>query len=86
MHLFILDAALASDAGTVERVGLSEQLVNDVHAGDELWLDDGRIVLLVNAVEGAEIHTTVINGGYLSNNKGLNRSAAAKRFQDALTG
>ena len=67
---FILDAALASDAGTVERVGLGyKQLVNDVHAGDELWLDDGRIVLLVNAVEGAEIHTTVINGGYLSNNK-----------------
>ena len=82
---FILDAALASDAGTVERVGWGyKELVNDVHAGDELWLDDGRIVLLVNAVEGAEIHTTVINGGYLSNNKGLNRRGGGLSA-DALT-
>lgn len=65
-------------------LGYYKQLVNDVHAGDELWLDDGRIVLLVNAVEGAEIHTTVINGGYLSNNKGLNRRGGGLSA-DALT-
>ncbi|CAG0910234.1 unnamed protein product, partial [Cyprideis torosa] len=41
--------------------------------GDELWLDDGRIVLEVTALEGSEIHTVTINGGVLSNNKGLNR-------------
>ncbi len=71
---FILDADLASDAGTQERVGLGyKELVNDVSAGDELWLDDGRIVLEIVAVKGQEIHTRAINGGILSNNKGLNR-------------
>jgi pyruvate kinase len=71
---FILDAELASDAGTQERVGLGyKELVNDVKAGDELWLDDGRIVLEIVEVKGSEIHTRAINGGILSNNKGLNR-------------
>lgn len=71
---FILDADLASDAGTQERVGLGyKELVNDVKAGDELWLDDGRIVLEIVEVKGQEIHTRAINGGILSNNKGLNR-------------
>lgn len=71
---FILDANLASDAGTQERVGLGyKELVNDVSAGDELWLDDGRIVLGIVEVRGQEIHTRAINGGILSNNKGLNR-------------
>ncbi|OQX15172.1 MAG: pyruvate kinase [Thiothrix lacustris] len=71
---FILDADLASDAGTQERVGLGyKELVNDVIAGDELWLDDGRIVLEITDVRGQEIHTRAINGGILSNNKGLNR-------------
>lgn len=71
---FILDADLASDAGTQERVGLGyKELVHDVSAGDELWLDDGRIVLEIVEVRGQEIHTRAINGGILSNNKGLNR-------------
>ena len=71
---FILDADLASDAGTQERVGLGyKELVNDVKAGDELWLDDGRMVLEIVEVKGSEIHTRAINGGILSNNKGLNR-------------
>lgn len=71
---FILDADLANDAGTQERVGLGyKELVNDVKAGDELWLDDGRIVLEIVEVKGQEIHTRAINGGILSNNKGLNR-------------
>jgi pyruvate kinase len=71
---FILDAELASDAGTQERVGLGyKELINDVSVGDELWLDDGRIVLEIMALHGKEIHTRAINGGVLSNNKGLNR-------------
>ena len=71
---FILDAELAADAGTQERVGLGyKELINDVVVGDELWLDDGRIVLEITALKGQEIHTRAINGGILSNNKGLNR-------------
>lgn len=86
--IFVLDAELASDAGTAQRVGLGyKELVNDVKPGDELWLDDGRIVLEITAVQGQEIHTRAINGGILSNNKGLNRrggglSAAALTDKD----
>lgn len=85
---FILDAALDSKAGTQERVGLGyKELVNDVISGDELWLDDGRMVLLVKEVKGKEIYTEVLTDGVLSNNKGLNRrggglSAAALTDKD----
>ncbi|PID49764.1 MAG: pyruvate kinase [Proteobacteria bacterium] len=71
---FILDASMDNGDGTQERVGLGyKELINDVRPGDELWLDDGRIVLRVLAIQGQEIHTEAINGGVLSNNKGLNR-------------
>jgi pyruvate kinase len=69
---FILDAAC--EMGTQERVGLDyKELPRDVKPGDMLLLDDGRIVLEVTAVRGAEIHTSVRHGGFLSNNKGINR-------------
>ena len=69
---FILDAACK--LGDLERVGLDyPELPNDVHAGDVLLLDDGRVVLSVTDVNGPEIHTKVTVGGPLSNNKGINR-------------
>jgi len=71
---FILDAKMDKFSGTQERVGIAyKNLPNDVYKGDELLLDDGRIVLLVTNVQGAEIHTEVIVGGGLSNNKGINK-------------
>lgn len=71
---FTLDADMGEMQGDQHCVGLGyKQLVNDVSAGDELWLDDGRIVLEVTAVEGNAIHTRAVNGGVLSDNKGLNR-------------
>ncbi|WP_299878827.1 pyruvate kinase [uncultured Cocleimonas sp.] len=71
---FILDATMDKFSGTQERVGIAyKNLPNDVYKGDELLLDDGRIVLLVTDVQGAEIHTEVIVGGGLSNNKGINK-------------
>ena len=70
--VFILDAQCK--LGNQERVGLDyPELPNDVHAGDVLLLDDGRVVLNVTAVNGSEIHTRVQVGGPLSNNKGINR-------------
>ena len=36
-------------------------------------MDDGRIVLIVDSTTGAEVHTTVLSGGWLSNKKGINR-------------
>lgn len=69
---FILDAAC--ELGNQERVGLDYRtLPNEVDTGTVLLLDDGRIVLMVNEVVGTEIYCTVVSGGTLSNNKGINR-------------
>ncbi|MDE2089052.1 MAG: pyruvate kinase [Gammaproteobacteria bacterium] len=71
---FVLDARLGTNEGTVERVGISyKQLTGDVRRGDTLLLDDGKIVLWVDEVVGAEIVCRVVVGGELSNNKGINR-------------
>ena len=71
---FTLDTALAADAGDAQRVGVTfKALARDVRKGDTLVLDDGRIVLKVQSVTGSAITTTVVVGGPLSNNKGLNR-------------
>ncbi|MEW9899809.1 pyruvate kinase [Chitinivorax sp. PXF-14] len=69
---FVLDANC--EVGNQERVGLDyKELPNDVGPGNMLLLDDGRIVLEVEAVCGSEITTRVRVGGVLSNNKGINR-------------
>jgi len=72
---FTLDPELDPDAGDAERVGLSyAELAADVAAGDELLLDDGRIVLRVREVAGGRIRTETLSGGVLSDAKGLNRA------------
>ncbi len=48
----------------------------DVEAGQMLLLDDGNIRLKIDEVRGNDIHTTVIIGGRLSNNKGINLPGA----------
>lgn len=69
---FVLDADC--DLGNRERVGLDyRELPNDVHVGDVLLLDDGRLVLDVRKIDGSQIVTDVRIGGELSNNKGINR-------------
>lgn len=69
---FILDANCP--LGNQERVGLDyKTLPNEVEAGTVLLLDDGRIVMQVDRVQGAEIFCTITTGGILSNNKGINR-------------
>lgn len=71
---FILDANLATDDGDETHVGIDyKELPQDVHAGDILLLDDGKIILSVKHVEGSRIICTVKDGGELSNNKGINR-------------
>lgn len=71
---FILDAELGAAEGTAERVGITyKQLPQDVKRADTLLLDDGRIVLWVDQVSGAQIECRVVVGGELSNNKGINR-------------
>jgi pyruvate kinase len=69
---FVLDAN--AEIGDGQRVGLDyKELPQDVDQGSLLLLDDGKIVLEVTDVRGAEVHTTVRHGGVLSNNKGINR-------------
>jgi len=85
---FVLDMLLDSNAGDITRVGCDyKTLADDVIVGDRLLLDDGRLVLEVSAIEGQEIHTRVVVGGKLSNNKGINKqggglSAAALTDKD----
>lgn len=68
----ILDAKC--ELGNQERVGLDyKDLPSDVAPGNILLLDDGRIELIVENVQGPEIFTVVHHGGVLSNNKGINR-------------
>jgi pyruvate kinase len=71
---FILDAA-TTELGTSERVGLDyKDLPRDVKAGDTLLLNDGLLRLAVDAVRGHEVITTVVIGGELTNNKGINKA------------
>ena len=71
---FVLDAALGKGEGDQQQVGIDyKTLPQDVVAGDLLLLDDGRVQLLVERVEGTRIYTSVTVAGPLSNNKGINK-------------
>jgi pyruvate kinase len=70
---FVLDAA-RTELGDINAVGLDyKALPREVKAGDVLLLNDGLIVMTVDAVKGDAVHTTVKMGGELSNNKGINK-------------
>ena len=70
---FVLDAGRV-ELGDVDAVGLDyKSLPREVKAGDTLLLNDGLIVIVVDAVVGDAIRTTVKLGGELSNNKGINK-------------
>jgi pyruvate kinase len=70
---FVLDAA-RTELGDLNGVGLDyKELPQDVKAGDVLVLNDGMIVMQVQAVKGHAVHCTVTQGGELSNNKGINK-------------
>ncbi|WP_456296978.1 pyruvate kinase [Vibrio sp. AK197] len=82
---FTLDSELPPGDGHQEAVGLDyKNLPNDVSAGDILLLDDGRVQLKVTQVDGCKVHTHVMVGGYLSNNKGINKKGGGLSA-DALT-
>lgn len=71
---FFLDSALGLKDGNQEGVGVAlDTLHEDVASGDILLLNDGMITLAVDRVDGTRIHTTVVNGGILSDHKGINR-------------
>jgi pyruvate kinase len=47
-------------------------LAADVSRGERILVDDGRVTLEVTDVEGPRVHTMCIEGGLISDNKGLN--------------
>ena len=59
--------------GTSERVSVTyKNLKNDVSPGMSILIDDGLIELTVDRIEGEDIICTVVNGGTVSNKKGVN--------------
>ncbi len=70
---FCLNTECPNGEGDHEQVGITyKKLPQDVKAGNTLVLDDGRIVLQVESVEGSRIQCVVEVGGKLSDNKGIN--------------
>lgn len=71
---FFLDSSLGLEEGTIDGVGVAlETMHEDVHVGDTLLLNDGMITLTIDNVDGTRINTTVVNGGILSDHKGINK-------------
>jgi pyruvate kinase len=71
---FVLDAQ-RTEPGDIHAVGLDyKELPRDVRPGDTLLLNDGLIKLTVTLVKGEQVHTRVVLGGELSNNKGINKA------------
>ncbi|MDF2945459.1 MAG: pyruvate kinase [Bacillales bacterium] len=59
--------------GTAEKFSVSyEQLVDDVHIGSKILIDDGLIELEVLEKRDKEIVTKILNSGTVKNKKGVN--------------
>ncbi|MCX4551729.1 pyruvate kinase [Streptomyces sp. NBC_01267] len=52
-------------------------LTRDVTTGERILVDDGKVTLEVISVEGPRVHTIVIEGGMISDHKGLNLPGVA---------
>ena len=58
--------------GDHDRVSTTyEQLATDAKPGDRLLVDDGKVALVVEHIDGPDVVCTVTEGGPVSNNKGL---------------
>ncbi|MDG4765437.1 pyruvate kinase [Solwaraspora sp. WMMD406] len=58
--------------GTRDRVSCTyRKLPQEVRPGDRLLIDDGKVAVEVSAVEGNDIRVLVVEGGPVSNNKGV---------------
>ncbi len=59
--------------GTDKRAAISyKNLKNDVSLGTTILIDDGLIEMSVEEIRGEEIVCRVVNGGFVSNHKGVN--------------
>lgn len=59
--------------GNSEKVSITyKNLKDDISTGTTILIDDGLIEMVVDAIEETDIICTVINGGPISNHKGVN--------------
>ncbi|MCH5281489.1 MAG: pyruvate kinase [Lachnospiraceae bacterium] len=59
--------------GTNEKAAITyKNLYQDVKEGTTILIDDGKIEMVIEKIEGTEITCRVINGGTVSNHKGIN--------------
>ena len=59
--------------GDEERVSITyKELPQDIAVGSSILIDDGLIGMQVERINGADIVCRVLNGGVVSNNKGVN--------------
>ena len=59
--------------GDEERVSITyKELPQDIAVGSSILIDDGLIGMQVERIDGADIVCRVLNGGLVSNNKGVN--------------
>ena len=64
--------------GTAERVSTTYKgLANDARVGDRLLVDDGKLALSVVGIDGPDVWCLVVEGGEVSNNKGLSLPGVA---------
>ncbi|MEU7151826.1 pyruvate kinase [Streptomyces sp. NPDC045456] len=54
-----------------------EGLADDVTPGERILVDDGKVTLQVTDVRDTEVHTKVVEGGMVSDHKGLNLPGVA---------
>lgn len=83
---FILDCESDGELGDIQGVSVAyPNLAKELAEGDHLLLNDGLIELEVTKISGSKIHCTVIEGGVLTDLKGLNRKGgglAARTLTD----
>ncbi|MDN5582725.1 MAG: pyruvate kinase [Corynebacterium sp.] len=59
-------------SGTHDRVSTTyKQLARDARPGDRLLVDDGKVGLVCKAIDGNDVVCEVVEGGPVSNNKGV---------------
>ncbi len=64
--------------GTKDKCGTTYKgLAGDCRPGDRILIDDGKVTLEVVEVKGNDVVTTVIQPGFVSNNKGINLPGVA---------
>ncbi len=63
---------VADCQGNHDRVSTTyKQLAQDAVPGDRVLVDDGNVALVVESIDGDDVVCTVIEGGPISNNKGM---------------